>query len=40
MFGIGVTEAIILGVVCLLPTIGAVAAVIVLMTKQKDSNED
>jgi hypothetical protein len=40
MFGYGVVEAVIVGVVCLLPAIGAVAAVIVLMTQKKDSNKD
>jgi hypothetical protein len=40
MFGIGITEAIILGVVCLLPVIGGIAAVIVLTTQKKDSNKD
>jgi uncharacterized membrane protein YgaE (UPF0421/DUF939 family) len=40
MFGIGVTEAIILSVVCLLPVIGGIAAVIVLTTQKKDHNKD
>jgi hypothetical protein len=40
MFGIGFTEAIILGVVCFLPVVGGIAAIIVLATQKKDSGND
>jgi hypothetical protein len=40
MFGIGITEAIILGVICFLPVIGGIAAIVVLATRKKDSGDD
>ena len=40
MFGVGVTEAIILGVICFVPVVAVVAGIIVVATRKKDSGND
>jgi hypothetical protein len=40
MMGIGLTEMIILGLICFLPVATGIVALVVVTTKKKDSNNE